>query len=54
MGGPTPELDVSDLDHRRNEFEYGRRQFVVADPNGYLLRFSTSLGRNRAGTPDSS
>jgi catechol 2,3-dioxygenase-like lactoylglutathione lyase family enzyme len=32
----------------QNEVEYGRRQFVVADPDGYLLRFSTSLGQRPA------
>jgi catechol 2,3-dioxygenase-like lactoylglutathione lyase family enzyme len=32
----------------RNEVEYGRKQFVVADPDGYLLRFSTSLGQRQA------
>ena len=34
--------------YRRNEVEYGRKQFVVADPDGYLLRFSTSLGQRPA------
>jgi catechol 2,3-dioxygenase-like lactoylglutathione lyase family enzyme len=27
------------------EVEVGVRQFVVADPDGYLIRFQTSLGR---------
>jgi catechol 2,3-dioxygenase-like lactoylglutathione lyase family enzyme len=31
--------------YRRNEIENGHRQFVVADPDGYLLRFSTRLGQ---------
>jgi catechol 2,3-dioxygenase-like lactoylglutathione lyase family enzyme len=34
--------------YRRNEVEYGRQQFVVADPDGYLLRFSKSLGQRPA------
>ena len=32
----------------QNEVEYGRKQFVVADPDGYLLRFSISLGQRPA------
>ena len=31
--------------YRRDDHEVGNRQFVVADPDGYLLRFSTDLGR---------
>jgi catechol 2,3-dioxygenase-like lactoylglutathione lyase family enzyme len=31
--------------YRQNELENGHKQFVVADPDGYLLRFSTSLGQ---------
>jgi len=31
--------------YRRDTTESGHRQFVVADPDGYLLRFATSLGR---------
>jgi catechol 2,3-dioxygenase-like lactoylglutathione lyase family enzyme len=31
--------------HRRDDHEVGNRQFVVADPDGYLLRFFTDLGR---------
>jgi catechol 2,3-dioxygenase-like lactoylglutathione lyase family enzyme len=31
--------------YRRDEHEVGNRQFVVADPDGYLLRFFTDLGR---------
>ena len=34
--------------YRRDETEYGRRQFVVADPDGYLLRFTTALGQRAA------
>lgn len=34
--------------YRQNEVEYGRKQFVFADPAGYLLRFSTSLGQRPA------
>jgi catechol 2,3-dioxygenase-like lactoylglutathione lyase family enzyme len=31
--------------YRRGGEEVGNRQFVVIDPDGYLLRFFTSLGR---------
>jgi catechol 2,3-dioxygenase-like lactoylglutathione lyase family enzyme len=31
--------------YRQNDVENGHRQFVVADPDGYLMRFSTSLGQ---------
>ena len=30
--------------YRQDERELGNRQFVVADPDGYLLRFFTDLG----------
>ena len=30
--------------YRREDEELGNRQFVVADPDGYLLRFFTNLG----------
>lgn len=30
--------------YRSEEREFGNRQFVVADPDGYLLRFFTDLG----------
>lgn len=31
--------------YRQDRSEAGNRQFVVADPDGYLLRFFTALGR---------
>lgn len=31
--------------YRQGETEVGNRQFVVADPDGYLLRFFSRLGR---------
>ena len=30
---------------RQDRVENGNRQFVVADPDGYLLRFYTELGQ---------
>ena len=34
--------------YRRGDEETGHRQFVAIDPDGYLLRFFTSLGRRQA------
>jgi catechol 2,3-dioxygenase-like lactoylglutathione lyase family enzyme len=31
--------------YRRDDRDVGNRQFVVADPDGYLLRFFSDLGR---------
>jgi catechol 2,3-dioxygenase-like lactoylglutathione lyase family enzyme len=31
--------------YRQDQAEAGNRQFVVADPDGYLLRFFSNLGR---------
>lgn len=31
--------------YRKNDVELGNRQFVVADPDGYLLRFFRDLGQ---------
>ncbi len=36
--------------YRRGDEEAGHRQFVVIDPDGYLLRFFTSLGRRQSCT----
>jgi catechol 2,3-dioxygenase-like lactoylglutathione lyase family enzyme len=33
---------------RRGDEETGNRQFVVIDPDGYLLRFFTSVGRRQS------
>lgn len=35
--------------YRQNQTEAGNRQFVMADPDGYLLRFFSDLGRRAAG-----
>jgi catechol 2,3-dioxygenase-like lactoylglutathione lyase family enzyme len=43
--GFTIVIPLEERWYRQNEVEYGRKQFVVADPDGYLLRFSTSLGQ---------
>jgi catechol 2,3-dioxygenase-like lactoylglutathione lyase family enzyme len=34
--------------YRQEQIENGNRQFVVADPDGYLLRFFTDLGQRAA------
>ena len=34
--------------YRHDAIELGNRQFVVADPDGYLLRFFTGLGQRPA------
>lgn len=34
--------------YRQDQTEVGNRQFVVADPDGYLLRFFRNLGRRPA------
>lgn len=34
--------------YRTGEHESGVTQFLVADPDGYLIRFQASLGRRRA------
>ena len=33
--------------YRTGDFESGTRQFLVQDPDGYLIRFSASLGRRQ-------
>lgn len=43
--GFTLVIPLEERWYRQNEVETGHRQFVVADPDGYLMRFSTSLGR---------
>jgi catechol 2,3-dioxygenase-like lactoylglutathione lyase family enzyme len=34
--------------YRQSSFEVGNRQFVMADPDGYLLRFFADLGQRPA------
>src|SRR5579863_5618934 len=43
--GLVPYLPIEDRWYAQNRIENGARQFVVADPDGYLLRFFTGLGR---------
>ncbi|MGH0004244.1 bleomycin resistance protein [Pseudovibrio ascidiaceicola] len=41
-------LEPEDKWYRKNHAEVGNRQFVVADPDGYLLRFCQSLGSRKS------
>jgi catechol 2,3-dioxygenase-like lactoylglutathione lyase family enzyme len=41
-------VDLEERWYRRKDLEVGNRQFVVADPDGYLLRFFEDLGARRA------
>ena len=42
-------LPIEERWYRRNDHEVGNRQFVVADPDGYRLRFFTDIGRRSRG-----
>jgi catechol 2,3-dioxygenase-like lactoylglutathione lyase family enzyme len=41
-------LPLEEKWYRRDDHEVGNRQFVVADPDGYLLRLFEDLGRRDA------
>lgn len=41
----APPIPFEDRWYREGDTELGNRQFVVADPDGYLLRFFTDLGQ---------
>lgn len=43
--GLIPYLPLEERWYRRDGAEIGLRQFVVADPDGYLLRFCSRAGR---------
>ena len=47
--GATIVLSLEEKWYRSGEFELGNHQFVVADPDGYLLRFFTDLGSRPLG-----
>ncbi len=42
-------LELEDRWYRKDDTEVGNRQFVIADPDGYLLRFFENLGSRPAG-----
>jgi catechol 2,3-dioxygenase-like lactoylglutathione lyase family enzyme len=43
--GFVPLIALEDRWYRQGDMDCGNRQFVVADPDGYLLRFFSDLGR---------
>lgn len=43
--GFTIVIPLEERWYRQDAVENGHRQFVVADPDGYLMRFSTYLGK---------
>jgi len=44
-------LPLEERWYRRGDTELGNRQFVVADQDGYLLRFAEDLGQRELITP---
>ena len=46
--GFDPIIPIEERWYWRDEIELGNRQFVVADPDGYLLRFFSDLGQRPA------
>ncbi|HEY1783772.1 MAG TPA: VOC family protein [Roseiarcus sp.] len=46
--GAAIHIPLEERWYRRGDEEVGNRQFVVIDPDGYLLRFFTSLGRRQS------
>lgn len=45
--GLTPFLPMEEKWYRHDADQVGNRQFMVADPDGYLLRFFQDLGSRR-------
>jgi catechol 2,3-dioxygenase-like lactoylglutathione lyase family enzyme len=48
IAGFTIVIPLEERWYRQDDVENGLRQFVVADPDGYLLRFSADLGQRPA------
>ena len=46
--GIAPFMDLEDAWYRRDAILLGCRQFLVQDPDGYLLRFSQDIGTKPA------
>jgi catechol 2,3-dioxygenase-like lactoylglutathione lyase family enzyme len=46
--GAAIDIPLEERWYRRRDEETGHRQFVVIDPDGYLLRFFSSLGRRQS------
>lgn len=51
LGDQPLALPVEEMWYRAGAVETGVRQFIVADPGGYLLRFSEQLGSRPCGAP---
>jgi catechol 2,3-dioxygenase-like lactoylglutathione lyase family enzyme len=43
--GLVPQMPIEERWYRRDSREIGLRQFALADPDGYLLRFATRIRR---------
>jgi hypothetical protein len=41
-------MEIEEAWYRRKDVEVGNRQFLVQDPDGYLLRFFQDLGTRPA------
>jgi catechol 2,3-dioxygenase-like lactoylglutathione lyase family enzyme len=50
--GFEPIIQLEERWHRNNDMELGNRQFVVPDPDGFLMRFFTDLGKRPAARPN--
>lgn len=42
-------LPIEEKWYRANDVELGNRQFIVLDPDGYMLRFAQHLGERKIG-----
>jgi catechol 2,3-dioxygenase-like lactoylglutathione lyase family enzyme len=49
--GATIYVPLEERWYQKRDEEVGHRQFVVVDPDGYLLRFFSSLNRRKRGGP---
>jgi catechol 2,3-dioxygenase-like lactoylglutathione lyase family enzyme len=47
-GGFDPFIPMEERWYRRDDVELGNKQFAVADPDGYVLRFFSDLGQRPA------
>ncbi len=45
-------LPIEEKWYRANDVEIGNRQFIVLDPDGYMLRFSQNQGERKARQAD--
>ena len=41
-------LPIEETWYRANDVELGNRQFIICDPDGYMLRFFQALGERKA------